>query len=96
MLPWKLTWKVKSWRGYVHVKSEIISYESFKTHAWTDILLFNKEITPVWEGESAKLQWMNEWMNMDWSREREHEVAKPETQKADVMNQVIINLWFLE
>lgn len=35
-------------------------------------------------------------MNMDWSSEREHEVAKPETQKADVMNQVIINLWFLE
>lgn len=77
---------MKSWRGYVHIKSEIISYESFKTHAWTDILLFLKEITPVWEGESAKLQWMNEWMNMDWSSEREHEVAKPETQKADVMN----------
>lgn len=35
-------------------------------------------------------------MNVNWSSEGEHEVAKPETQKADVMNQVIINLWFLE
>ena len=86
MSPCKIAWKVKSWRGIVCLKSEIISYESLKTRTWADIL-FNKEITHM-GGKGAKLQ-------CHWSSEREHKVAKPEARKADVMNQVIIyfNLW---
>lgn len=48
MSPYKTAWKVKSWRGFVCLKSEIISSESLKTHTWDDIL-FNKEITHMWE-----------------------------------------------
>lgn len=55
MLFCKFVWKVKSWRGYVYVNLEIILYELFKIYVWIDILLFNKEIIFVWEGEGVKL-----------------------------------------